>query len=72
MSERSVADIRGEIAAERQRLNDDLAIWLDARGDHVFASLFEGEHGGLEITLAEGALTARHGPSGRLGTSPRI
>ena len=25
MSERSVADIRGEIAAERQRLNDDLA-----------------------------------------------
>jgi hypothetical protein len=25
MSERSVADIRGEIAAERPRLNDDLA-----------------------------------------------
>jgi hypothetical protein len=25
MSERSVADIRGEIAAERQRLDDDLA-----------------------------------------------
>ena len=25
MSERSVADIRNEIAAERQRLNDDLA-----------------------------------------------